>query len=137
MGGVRYDYSDVYGAMVTPRMHVRYNPSEAVTIHASAGKGYRSPHPLAEYSYLLASSRKIDIAPGLRREAARNFGAGAGWTLYPAGKRLQFSGEYYYTDFSDQLMLNLDRDPHAAYIYSDNGRSYSHSLQIEGLPLSH
>ena len=64
MGGVRYDYSDVYGAMVTPRMHVRYNPSEAVTIHASAGKGYRSPHPLAEYSYLLASSRKIDIAPG-------------------------------------------------------------------------
>lgn len=138
MGGVRYDYSDVYGAMVTPRMHVRYNPSEAVTIHASAGKGYRSPHPLAEYSYLLASSRKIDIAPGLRREAARNFGAGAGWTLYPAGKRLQFSGEYYYTDFSDQLMLNLDRDPHAAYIYSDNGRSYSHSLQIEATfePLS-
>lgn len=138
MGGVRYDYSDVYGAMVTPRMHVRYNPSEAVTIHASAGKGYRSPHPLAEYSYLLASSRKIDIAPGLRREAARNFGAGAGWTLYPAGKRLKFSGEYYYTDFSDQLMLNLDRDPHAAYIYSDNGRSYSHSLQIEATfePLS-
>lgn len=131
MAGLRYDYSDVYGSMITPRMHVRYNPSETVTLHASAGKGYRSPHPLAEYSYLLASSRKINIESDLRREAAWNFGVGAGWTLYPAGKRLQLSGEYYYTDFDNQLMLNLDRDPHAAYIYSDAGRSYSHALQLE------
>lgn len=131
MGGLRYDYSDVYGSMVTPRVHLRFNPSTDLTFHASAGRGYRSPHPLAEYSYLMASSRRIIIAGDLRREAAWNYGAGAAYTLYPAGKKLSLSAEYYYTDFSQQLMLNLDRDPHAAYIYSDGGKSFSHALQLE------
>ena len=131
MAGLRYDYSDVYGPMVTPRMHLRYNPADDLTFHASAGRGFRSPHPLAEYSYLMASSRRIVIADNLHREAAWNYGAGGSWTVYPAGKKLGFSAEYYYTDFSNQLMLNLDRDPHAAYIYSDGGRSYSHALQLE------
>ncbi len=131
MGGVRYDWSDVYGAMFTPRLHVRYTPLSDLSFNVSAGKGYRSPHPLAEYSYMLASSRRLDIADNLRREAAWNFGGSAAWAFYPAGKKVGLSAEYYYTTFSDQLMLNLDMDPHAAYVYSSKGRSYSHSLQFE------
>lgn len=131
MAGVRYDRSDLYGGMVTPRMHLRFTPMTDLSFHASAGKGYRSPHPLAEYSYILASSRKVEISDDLQREAAWNFGTGGTWSFYPAGKKTALTAEYYYTTFSNQLMLNLDRDPHAAYIYSSAGRSYSHALQIE------
>ena len=71
MGGVRYDYSDVYGAMVTPRMHVRYNPSEAVTIHASAGtRDTARLIRLPNIPIFSPSSRKIDIAPGLRARSS-------------------------------------------------------------------
>lgn len=131
MAGLRYDWSDIYGGMVTPRMHLRYNPTADLSFHASAGRGYRSPHPLAEYSYIMASSRRLEINPDLKREAAWNLGAGGTWTFYPAGKKTSLSVEYYYTTFSNQLMLNLDRDPHVAYVYSSDGRSYSHSLQAE------
>jgi len=131
MGGLRYDWSDVYGSMVTPRLHVRYTPLADLSFNVSAGRGYRSPHPLAEYSYLLASSRRFEIADNLNREAAWNFGGSATWSFYPAGKKVGLSGEYYYTTFSNQLMVNLDRNPHAAYIYSSAGRSFSHSLQFE------
>ncbi len=131
MAGLRYDWSDRYGSMVTPRMHLRYNPLTDLSFHASAGRGYRSPHALAEYSYMLASSRRLVVSQSLRREAAWNFGAGGNWTIYPAGKKLGVAVEYYYTTFSNQLMLNLDRDPHAAYIYSSDGRSYSHAFQTE------
>ncbi len=102
MGGVRYDWSDVYGAMFTPRLHVRYTPLSDLSFNVSAGKGYRSPHPLAEYSYMLASSRRLDIADNLRREAAWNFGGSAAWAFYPAGKKVGLSAEYYYTTFSDR-----------------------------------
>ena len=131
MAGLRYDWSDLYGSMLTPRMHLRYNPAADLSLHASAGRGYRSPHPLAEYSYLLASSRRMEISGHLRREAAWNFGVGGSWTLRPLQKKTTLSAEYYHTTFSSQLMANLDRDPHAVYIYSSQGRSYSHSLQLE------
>ncbi len=131
MAGLRYDWSDLYGSMLTPRMHLRYNPAADLSLHASAGRGYRSPHPLAEYSYMLASSRRMEISGHLRREAAWNFGVGGSWTLRPLQKKTTLSAEYYHTSFSSQLMANLDRDPHAVYIYSSQGRSYSHSLQLE------
>ncbi|MDE6331714.1 MAG: TonB-dependent receptor, partial [Muribaculaceae bacterium] len=83
MAGVRYDWSDLYGSMFTPRVHLRYNPSQNLSLHASAGRGYRSPHPLAEYSYLLASSRRMYIDGQLQRESAWNFGISGNYTLYP------------------------------------------------------
>lgn len=131
MAGLRYDYSDRYGSMVTPRMHLRYNPTSDISFHASAGRGYRSPHPMAEFSYMLASSRRIEIAPDLRREAAWNFGAGATYAFYPAGKKLGLSAEYYYTVFSRQLLLDLYSDPHAAIISTPDTRSRSHAVQVE------
>lgn len=131
MGGVRLDHSSRYGAMFTPRMHLRYNPLADLSFHASAGKGYRSPHPLAEYSYLLASSRQIDISGDIRRESAWNFGIGGDYTFHPFGKRTAISAEYYHTSFTSQLMANLDMDPHAVYIYSSSGKSYSHAFQVE------
>lgn len=131
MAGLRYDYSNRYGAMVTPRMHLRYRPIDDLSIHASAGKGYRTPHPLAEYSYLLASSRQLVIAPDLRRESAVNAGVGATWEFRLAGKKMSVDAEYYFTRFESQLMVDLDRDPHAAYIYSTSGRSRSHAVQME------
>jgi outer membrane receptor protein involved in Fe transport len=131
MAGVRYDYNSVYGSLFTPRMHLRWNPTEALTLHASAGRGYRSPQPLAEYSYLLASSRALDIAQNLHIESAWNFGAGASVTTYPLGKKLTLGAEYYYTDFQHQLMVDLDSNPHAAQIFTSDNQSYSHALQVE------
>lgn len=131
MGGIRYDYSDRYGSALTPRMHLRYNPISDLSFHASAGRGFRSPHPLAEYSYLLASSRRIEIASHLSRESAWNLGAGGTWTIYPAGRKLGISAEYYYTRFSRQLTADLDSDPHAVIISTAGQHSYSHAVQAE------
>lgn len=100
MGGLRYDYSSQFGSMLTPRVHLRYNPVEKLSIHASAGRGYHTPHPLVEYSYLLASSRRLIIADRVRKEAAWNMGGGATLTVPLLGRDLSLSAEYYYTTFS-------------------------------------
>lgn len=131
MGGIRYDHSSRYGSMLTPRLHLRYNPSNAVSLHASAGRGYHSPHPYAEYSYLLASSRSIIVKGDLKQESAWNMGGGTTLTFTPAGRNLSFSAEYYYTQFRHQLLVDLDANPHQALIFSSPNKSFSHSLQIE------
>ena len=54
MPGARWDYSTEHGEFWTPRLHIKYSPWEYLTLRASAGKGFRSPHALAENVSLLA-----------------------------------------------------------------------------------
>lgn len=131
MGGVRYDYSSVYGSMFTPRLHARWNIAQPVSVHLSAGRGYRSPHPLADNSYLLASSRRLVIESSLSQEDAWNFGAGVSGKVYLFDRPLDWSAEYYYTDFCHQTIVDLDASYDKVYIRDLKGRSYSHAAQIE------
>lgn len=133
MGGIRYDHSSVYGSMVTPRAHAKLNLyGGALSIHGSVGRGYRSAHPLLENHFLLASSRQITIGSDLRQERSMNYGGGAAGFFQLFGKTLNLSGEYYYTRFSHQLLVDLDSDPHGVTIRdSENRPSFSHTVQFE------
>ncbi len=131
MGGVRYDHSSIYGNMFTPRVHVRWNFSEAASFHASAGRGYRSPLALADNSYLLASSREIVIDRPLRQEDAWNAGGGFSGETPLWGKTVTWNAEYYYTGFRQQTVVDLDYSPDMAIIGNIHGKSFSHAAQFE------
>lgn len=131
MGGIRGDHSSEYGYFVTPRFHVKYNPNEYVHFRLSAGKGYRTNHVLAENNYLLASSRRIDIAKRLDQDEAWNYGASTSAYIPLFGKTLNLNAEYYYTDFSKQVVVDMDTDPHAVLFYNLHGRSCSQVVQVE------
>lgn len=129
MGGLRFDYSNLYGSFVTPRLHTRYNPSEDWSIHASIGTGRRSPHILAEYNYLLASSRSFVFPDKLRMEVGMNTGLGFTFKRILLDREFEFSAEYYFTKFYHQLTADFN-SPHEV-IFSTDSRSYGHSLQLE------
>jgi outer membrane receptor for ferrienterochelin and colicin len=131
MAGLRGDYSNEYGFFVTPRTHIKYIPNEYVHFRLSAGKGYRTNHVLAENNYLLASSRKVNIPESLKQEEAWNYGASASAYIPVSGKTLNVNAEYYYTDFRNQMVVDMDTDPHAVSFLNLNGKSYSCAFQIE------
>lgn len=131
MGGLRWDHSNIYGGFVTPRAHLKYSPNEIVTLRASAGKGYRTNHVLAENNFLLASGRQVIIDDNLDQEAAWNYGISANINIPIGEKKLELSAEYYYTDFQHQLLVDLDSDPHAVHFTNLQGDSYSHTYQLE------
>ena len=133
MPGVRWDYSSHYGGFFTPRLHVKYVPVTGLTLRASAGKGYRSPHALAEQMPMLASGRTFHQPVPLQQEEAWNFGFSTGWMVPIAGRDLELNAEYYYTDFQHQLVMEVDEEPGAPSVYFKNldGKSYSHTLQLD------
>lgn len=131
MGGLRWDHSSVYGGFVTPRMHVKYSPTDILTLRGSIGKGYRTNHVMAENNFLLASRRQIVIDDNLEQEAAWNYGISAVLSIPIGEKKLELSGEYYYTDFLRQTVVDLDSDPHAVHFTNLHGDSYSHTYQVE------
>lgn len=133
MGGIRYDYSTVYGTMVTPRLHARWNLLEgALSLHASAGRGYRSPHALADNHFLLASGREIIIGSDLTQEVAMNYGGGVSGEISLWERPFNYSAEFYYTRFSHQMLVDLETNPHQAIIKDSGNRpNYSRTFQVE------
>ena len=131
MAGLRGDYSNEYDFFVTPRAHIKYNPNEYIHFRVSAGKGYRTNHVLAENNFLLASSRTVHIPERLKQEEAWNYGASISTYIPIFGKTLNLNAEYYYTDFQNQVVVDMDTNPHAVSFLNLDGKSYSRAFQIE------
>ena len=130
MAGLRADHSNHYGTFVTPRLHVKYAPSNYFTVRISAGKGYRTPFALAENNFLLASGRQL-VVDDLEQERAWNYGVSTSLSIPIADKLLKLNAEYYYTHFSQQMIIDYDSNPQEIRLTNLDGRSYSHTFQID------
>ena len=133
LAGLRGDYNSFYKrVLITPRLHLKFNASDYVHFRASAGKGYRSPNIWAENNYLLASNRKVNYSGNLNMEEAWNYGASIQAYIPLFGRELTLSGEWYYTDFIQQVVTDMDSDPHAVTFSNlDKGKSYANNIQFE------
>ncbi|MBR6182316.1 MAG: TonB-dependent receptor, partial [Prevotella sp.] len=131
MGGLRWDHSNIHGGFVTPRMHLKYSPNDKLTLRGSIGKGYRTNHVMAEYNYLMASSRQIIIDENLDQEEAWNYGVSAIVSIPIGERKLELSAEYYHTFFQHQMLIDMDNNPHAVHFTNLVGDSYSHTWQAE------
>ena len=135
VAGVRADYSTRYGFFVTPRMNIRYTPFEWWTLRGSVGMGYRSPNAIADNAFILPSSRVLHLADEIQQERAVNSGLSTTFYIPLGSKELQLSMEYYYTHFLNSLIVDMDQDKHAVYIYNQTdlpgAKSFAHSAQIE------
>lgn len=134
MAGIRFDHSSIHGTFVTPRFHVKYMPSDLLSLRLSAGKGYRTVHPYAEFNYLLASGREM-IVDDLEQEEAWNYGISGALNIPIGEKLLKINAEYYYTNFEQQAVMDMETYTSAGmpqvHITNLDGKSYSHTFQID------
>jgi outer membrane receptor for ferrienterochelin and colicin len=135
VAGVRADYSTRYGFFATPRMNIRYTPFAWWTLRGSIGLGYRSPNAIADNANILPSSRTLHLMDNVKQERAMNTGISTTFYIPMGSKELQLSAEYYYTHFMNSLIVDMDQDPHAVYIYNQSdiagAKSFAHCAQIE------
>jgi outer membrane receptor for ferrienterochelin and colicins len=138
IAGVRVDEHNLFGTIFTPRVHLKYNLTNTTTLRASAGKGTRVANILAENSGVLASARTV-VFSGLQTDNAYRFKPDVAWNYglnfsqdftldYRSGS---FVVDYYFTDFKNQVVLDLDNTAREARFFGLTGRSYSHSLQFQ------
>ena len=128
MAGLRADHSSSFHWFLTPRLHLKYAPSDLVSLRLSAGKGYRTPHFYAENHFLMASSRPILFLSPLGQEKAWNYGLNTAWNIPLGGRTLKLNAEYYYTHFDSQLIVDYYQN--AINVYNTD-KGYSHTFQID------
>lgn len=130
--GIRADFHNLFGTFYTPRLHVRYEPFEAITIRASTGKGFRTANLIAENSPLFASSRIPDFpVNNYFQEEAWNYGISAIQTYEVAHRNLVISAEFYRTDFQKQMVVDLENSATEILFYPLDGQSYANSWQVD------
>jgi outer membrane receptor for ferrienterochelin and colicins len=128
VAGMRADFNSAFGNTVSPRVHVKYDLAPLTTLRLSVGHGFRSANPLVENASALASSRNVVVEGPLGMERSWNFGASLlhKWKWF--GRKWAFGLDAYRSDFTDQVVADLDRSPRTLAIYMLEGSSYANSL---------
>ncbi len=132
--GVRADYSTRYGMFVTPRTNIKLKIAKNLTLRASAGLGYRSANIISENMSILASQKIIKIEAPLAQEKAANYGVNLVKEFKMFNRKAEIDLDLYRTDFFNQVVVDLDRDPAIADVYNlkdSTGKSFSNSYQIQ------
>ena len=138
IAGARVDIHNLFGTFFTPRLHLRYNPTETTTIRASAGSGTRVANIIAENSGFLASSRSLVFATkqtdkgyGFNPEKAWNYGLSLAQEFTLDYRSGFISVDYFFTDFQNQVVVDYDKSPQQVVFAGLTGKSFSHSLQAQ------
>lgn len=130
VAGVRGDYHNLAGFQVTPRLHLKFDPSEKTAIRVSGGKGFRMANVFTESSMLFASSREVIISPDLDAEIAWNYGGSVQHKFTFLKNPALFVVDFFRTDFVNQVLYDFDT-PGKLKIYNLKGRSYANSFQAD------
>jgi outer membrane receptor for ferrienterochelin and colicins len=124
VAGARVDYNTRFQRwLFTPRVSIKYSFSTETVARISAGKGYRSPHLIAENTAWLASNKERSFQPDMGLEEAWNYGINFTHNFKWAGRKGSFSTDVYSTDFQNQIVADVDNSPLRVDFYETKGRS--------------
>ena len=136
--GLRVDSHNNYGVFLTPRLHLKYAISDKSVFRVSVGRGQKTASIFSENIGAMASSRKFNIISennnnpyGLNPEVAWSYGASYSKGFTVNGKDIIFNADYFFTDFENKIVVDFDNNPKELIFYNLNGRSYSHSFQLQ------
>lgn len=118
LAGARLDkHSMIHNPVVSPRVNVRFNPSESVNFRASYSTGFRSPQAYDEdfHVAIVGGERVVTVlAPGLKQESSQSVSLSA--DLYHRFGNVQTNllVEGFFTDLRDVFALRQLDAPDAA-----------------------
>ncbi len=131
VGGIRADYHSLFGTTLTPRLHARYNFSETTTLRASAGSGWRSAVVIGENVSAWMNNRRIQMDSAIRPERSWNYGISFTTAVSLWGLPLSIDAEFYRTEFSNQVVADMDRSARVLALGNLQGESFSNSAMLQ------
>jgi outer membrane cobalamin receptor len=128
VAGLRADANDRFGNVLSPRVHAKFDLGPLTTARLSVGHGFRTANPVVENAAILASSRRVLFEGELGMERSWNFGASVLHKFKWLDRKWAFGFDAYRSQFTDQVIADLDRSPQQIAVYMLDGASYANSL---------
>lgn len=131
VAGLRGDYHNLFGPLVAPRLHMKWNMGKKSALRLSTGRGLRVPNPYADYNSLMASNRTWFVTSNAQPEDCISSGVTFTQKFLTNDNISTISFDYFYTHFFNQLIADMDVNSQEIHIHNSTGPSFSHSLQAE------
>ncbi len=129
--GLRYDYNNVHGPIVTPRLAYKWKPTEKSVFRINAGTGFRVVNLFTEEHASLTGSRDVIITENLRPEKSYNININyLRKNNFKNGIKSIIEISSWYTHFTNQILPDYDTNPNQI-IYS-NLNGYSKTIGVNG-----
>ena len=121
--GLRYDYNNEHGSIVTPRLSFKFSPDKENTFRLSTGNGFRVVNLFTEDHAALTGAREVVIASALKPEKSWNANFNyTGFAKHSKGY-IGIDASIFYTRFSNKIVADFITDP--AKIIYDNLRGHA------------
>ena len=130
VAGLRVDQHNLWGTIVTPRLHARWSATEQTSLKMVAGTGFRTPNVLMEELGVWASNRTWIVDGPLEPERGWNAGFNVTSKFKLGYRDADFALDGYWTEFQNRAVVDLDADAHAVRIYNLGDRE-SRSLTAQ------
>ncbi len=129
--GNRVDFHNSYGLQYSPRIFIRYSPTDNATIRGSFGRGWKTAFPFAENTNVFATSKNFNQDYTSRMEDAWVAGFNFSYSFEILNRLITLNLEYFRIDFTKQLVVDYERSNEDIYFSNLNGKSFSNSFQID------
>ena len=129
--GGRADYSNLFGAFITPRFHAKYTIKNSTTIRTSIGAGRRNPVVIAENMRVLNSSRRLVFNEKISQERSTNYGISLQHHLTLLKRKLVITTDVYRTTFGNRAIADFDRNPQEVHFINTVGTPKADAFQCE------
>lgn len=138
VAGLRIDHHNLFDWIATPRIHIRFAPSNLTVLRLSGGRAQRTSDIVSDNMGILASNRFYQfqgITEGtpynLPATVAWNAGIGItqGFDLF--GKAATAVAEFYRTEFTEGVVVDREFNPQVIQYYALDGEAYANSFQAQ------
>ena len=130
--GVRLSWNERWGSTLNPRLAFRYRVSDALSVRAGGGRGFRAPDFKELYLQFIndAAGYAVYGNHDLRPEHSTNLTAGVEWT----GARLYSRGQVFWNDLRDFIETRPMADDGSGQLlfqYANVARARTYGAELE------
>ena len=130
--GLRYDYDNRHGGIITPRLAYKFAPTKNDAIRFNIGTGFRVVNLFTEEHAALTGSREVVIDGELDPEESINFNVNYLMKRYlSSGTFFNIEASAWYTRFSNRINPDYDTNINQIIYANSNGHAISQGVSLQ------
>jgi len=131
--GIRYDYHNEFGHIITPRVSVRGNPMPELTLRATGGSGFRAPTTFYEYAHGVRPEGYQRLMSADKAETSWNGNLSAQLDL---GRKFRATVEGGVNRVNDPITVEATEEGNVEVFNADGALTiYSTDIQVQSSPI--
>lgn len=130
LNGLRYEYNNLQGSVVSPRLAVKWQPSDKHTLRLSGGTGFRIVNLFTEDHAALSGAREVVIEGTLKPEKSWNVNLNYMTSVVTGKGYFNMDASLFYTYFTNKIIPDYDTDPQKIIYSNIDGYAVSRGLAL-------